>query len=1149
MLTRIRSLLVANRGEIAIRVMRAANELGIRTIAIYSQEDRFSLHRTKADEAYLVGRGKAPVDAYLDIEDILRIAVEAKADAIHPGYGFLSENPEFVEACNREGVIFVGPTPEIMRTLGNKVAARNLATSAGVPVMPATPPLPADIEESKVQAAKVGYPVMLKASWGGGGRGMRVIESDAQLTELLPVARREAKAGFGNDEVYLEKLVRKARHIEVQILGDTHGNLVHLFERDCTVQRRNQKVVERAPAAFLTDAQRAELCGYALQIGRAVKYRNAGTVEFLQDAATGKFYFIEVNPRIQVEHTVTEAVTNIDLVKAQIRIADGAKIGEEASGVPRQEDIHLTSHALQCRVTTEDPENGFAPDYGKITAYRSPAGFGIRLDAGTAYAGAILTRSYDSMLVKVTAWAPNPVEAIARMHRALWEFRIRGVSTNLRFLDQVITHPKFASAEYTTKFIDETPELFKWEKKRDRATRILSFIGEVIVNGNPEAKGRLKPKSMVLARLPKVNVAKAPPPGTKQKLDELGAEGFAKWMLAQERVLITDTTMRDAHQSLLATRMRQPDMTAIAPYYAHMMPQLFSVECWGGATFDVAMRFLREDPWSRLEQFRQAMPNLLLQMLLRSANAVGYTNYPDNVVRTFVKQAATSGVDLFRVFDSLNWVENMRVAIDAVLETGKLCEAAICYTGNLSSPHETKYTLDYYLKMGRELKAAGTHILGIKDMAGLCQPRAAYTLIKALKDELGIPVHFHTHDTSGIAAASVLAAITAGADAVDGAVDALSGLTSQPNLGSIVESLRYGPRDSGIDPANLRAISMYWEQVRKNYLAFESDIRSGASEVYVHGMPGGQYTNLKEQARSVGLDDSRWPEVSQAYADVNQMFGNIVKVTPSSKVVGDLALMMVSSGITKEQVLDPNVEVAFPESVVQMMRGDLGRPEGGWPEGIQKKVLKDQKPLATRPGAALPPMDLEAERKKLSEKIGHPATDTQFASYLMYPKVFLDYAKDRMTFGDCAILPTPVFFYGMEPGEEVSVDIERGKTLIVRFVALSEVRDDGTRQVFFELNGQPRSIVVTDRSQVAKRPPQRKMETGNSKHVGAPMPGTIATVKAIVGAKVAKGDLLLTMEAMKMETSVRAEADGTVAEVLVKPGMQVDAKDLLVVLT
>jgi pyruvate carboxylase len=1148
MLTRIRSLLVANRGEIAIRVMRAASELGIRTIAIYSQEDRFSLHRTKADEAYLVGRGKAPVDAYLDIEDILRIAVEAKADAIHPGYGFLSENPEFVEACNREGVIFVGPTPEIMRTLGNKVAARNLATKARVPVMPATPPLPADIETSKSMAREVGYPVMLKASWGGGGRGMRVIESDAQLTELLPVARREAKAGFGNDEVYLEKLVRKARHIEVQILGDTHGNLVHLYERDCTVQRRNQKVVERAPAAFLTDAQRSELCGYALQIGNAVSYRNAGTVEFLQDADTGKFYFIEVNPRIQVEHTVTEAVTGIDLVKAQIRIADGAKIGDEASGVPAQKDIHLHSHALQCRVTTEDPENNFSPDYGKITAYRSPAGFGIRLDAGTAYAGAILTRSYDSMLVKVTAWAPSPAEAIARMHRALWEFRIRGVATNLRFLDQVITHPKFADGSYTTKFIDETPELFKWEKKRDRATRILTFIGDVIVNGNPEVKGRLKPKQMTLARLPKVNVAKTPPPGTRQKLDELGAAGFAQWMLAQKQVLITDTTMRDAHQSLLATRMRQPDMAAIAPYYAHMLPQLFSVECWGGATFDVAMRFLKEDPWSRLEQFRALMPNLLLQMLLRSSNAVGYTNYPDNVVKAFVKQAATSGIDVFRVFDSLNWVDNMRVAIDAVLETGKLCEAAICYSGNLSSPRENRYTLDYYLEMGRKLKAAGTHILGIKDMAGLCQPHAAFTLVKALKAELGLPVHFHTHDTSGIAAASVLAAVDAGCDAVDGAIDAMSGFTSQPNLGSIIEALRFSDRDPGIDHASVRAISMYWEQVRKNYLAFESDMRAGASEVYVHAMPGGQYTNLKEQARSVGLDDSRWPEVSQAYADVNDMFGNIVKVTPSSKVVGDMAILMVSSGLTREQVLDPDYEVAFPESVVQMMRGDLGRPEGGWPAGIQKKVLKGQKPLEQRPGATMPPLDLVAERRKLDEKLGRPATDTQFASYLMYPKVFLDYARDRASFGDCAVLPTPVFFYGMEPGEEVSIDIERGKTLIVRFVTVSDVHDDGTRTVFFELNGQPRSIVVADRSQVAKRPPQRKMDAGNTKHVGAPMPGTIATVKATVGQKIAKGDLLLTMEAMKMETSVRAESDGTVAEVLAKPGMQVDAKDLLVVL-
>ncbi len=653
----------------------------------------------------------------------------------------------------------------------------------------------------------------------------------------------------------------RARHIEVQLLGDTHGNLVHLYERDCTVQRRNQKVVERAPAAFLSDLQRAELCAAALQIGRAAHYCNAGTVEFLQDADSGRCYFIEVNPRIQVEHTVTEMVTGIDLVKAQIRIAGGARIGEPSSGVPRQEDIRLGAHALQCRVTSEDPENNFVPDYGRLTAYRSPAGFGVRLDAGTAYAGAVITRSYDSLLVKVTTWAPTPEEAIARMHRALWEFRIRGVVTNLRFLDQVITHPRFVNAEYTTRFIDETPELFVASERRDRATRVLNFLAETIVNGNPEAHGRAAPLHVVTPRLPRLPLT-PPPAGSKQLLDELGPAGLAQWMLRQERVLLTDTTLRDAHQSLLATRLRSYDMLRIAPYYAHLLPQLFSVECWGGATFDVALRFLKEDPWERLERLRAAMPNLLLQMLLRSANAVGYANYPDNTVRYFVQQAAAAGIDVFRIFDSLNWVENMRVAIDAVLESGKLCEAAVCYTGNLSSPAERKYTLDYYLQLARELKAAGTHVLGIKDMAGLCQPQAAFTLVKALKEEIGLPVHFHTHDTSGIGAASVFAAIAAGADAVDAAMDAMSGLTSQPNLGSIATAMRYAARDPQLDPANLRLVSHYWEQVRNYYAAFESDIRSGTSDVYVHGMPGGQYTNLREQARSLGIDDTRWPEVA-----------------------------------------------------------------------------------------------------------------------------------------------------------------------------------------------------------------------------------------------------------------------------------------------
>jgi pyruvate carboxylase len=1144
---KIRSLLVANRGEIAIRVMRAATELGIRTVSVYSQEDRFSLHRMKADESYLVGEGKGPVEAYLDIEDIIRIALETRVDAIHPGYGFLSENPAFAEACVAAGLTFIGPPAAIMRRLGNKVTARDLAVSAGVPVMPATPPLPRDDAEAARLAGGIGYPLMLKASWGGGGRGMRVVEAEAQLAEMVAAARREAAAAFGNDEVYLEKLVRRARHVEVQVLGDTHGNLVHLYERDCTVQRRNQKVIERAPAVFLDDAGRRALCERALAIGRVVGYVNAGTVEFLQDADTGQCWFIEVNPRIQVEHTVTEVVTGIDLVKAQIRIAEGAVLGTPESGVPPQEEIRVTGHAMQCRVTTEDPENNFIPDYGAIIAYRSPAGFGIRLDAGTAYSGAYITRSYDSLLVKVTAWAPTAAETIARMHRALWEFRVRGVVTNLRFLDQVIMHPRFEAAEYTTRFIDETPELFRWPRKRDRATRLLRFIGEVIVNGHPEVRGRALPTRVVEARAPRLPPGE-PPAGTRQRLAELGPEKFARWMLDQERVLLTDTTLRDAHQSLLATRLRTRDMLAIAPHYARLLPGLFSVECWGGATFDVALRFLKECPWERLIALREAMPSLLLQMLLRAANGVGYTNYPDNVVRYFVAQAAARGVDLFRVFDSLNWVENMRVAIDAVLESGRLCEAAICYTGNLNDPTHTKYDLAYYVRLAKELERTGAHILGIKDMAGLCQPRAAYRLVKALKEEIGLPVHFHTHDTSGIAAASVLMAVEAGVDAVDGALDSMSGMTSQPNLGSIVEALRFGPRDSGLDPENLRTLSNYFEQVRHGYAAFESDMRAGASEVYVHGMPGGQYTNLREQARSLGLDDTRWHEVARAYAQVNEMFGDIVKVTPSSKVVGDMALLMVTSGLDAAAVVDPDVQVAFPESVVAFFRGDLGQPYGGFPEALQRKVLKGAAPLTRRPGEVLPAVDLERARLELQATVPRALTDHDFASWLMYPKIFVDYVSDRARYGDVSVLPTRTFFYGLAPGEEITVELERGKQLIIRLVTVSDVHDDGTRTVFFELNGQPRPVRVVDRSQVAKRPPRRQVEPGQPGQVGAPMPGTVATVAVSVGHPVARGDVLVTLEAMKMETAVRAERDGRVAQVLARPGEQVDAKDLLLIL-
>jgi len=1142
----IRTLLVANRGEIAIRVMRAAAELGIRTVAVYSQEDRFSLHRMKADESYLVGAGRGPVDAYLDIDDIVSVAREAHADAVHPGYGFLSENPEFAEACIRAGLLFIGPTPEVMRRLGNKVQARELARAAGVAVMPATEALPREPGEVARLAAGIGYPVMLKASWGGGGRGMRVVDSEAELPEMLATARREAKAAFGNDEVYLEKLVRRARHVEVQLLGDHYGGLVHLHERDCTVQRRNQKLIERAPAVFLTEEQRLEVCESALRIGRAAAYSNAGTVEFLQDADTGSIYFIEVNPRIQVEHTITEAVTGVDIVRAQIRIAESHPIGSAMSGVPAQAEIRVTGHAMQCRVTTEDPESNFIPDYGRITAYRSPAGFGVRLDAGTAYTGAIITRSYDSLLVKVTVWSPTAGETIARMHRALWEFRVRGVVTNLRFLDQVVMHPSFVAADYTTRFIDETPDLFRFPRKRDRASRLLNFIGDVIVNGNPEVRGRPRPDRIAPPRLPRLPLCD-PPPGTRQRLQELGPEKFSQWMLEQGPVLLTDTTMRDAHQSLLATRVRSHDMAVIAPYYARLLPELFSVECWGGATFDVAMRFLRECPWERLLALRERIPNLLLQMLLRASNAVGYTNYPDNVVRYFVRQAAEAGIDLFRVFDSLNWVENLRVAMGAVIESGKLCEAAICYTGNLCDPHHTKYDLGYYLRMARELEAAGAHIIGIKDMAGLCQPRAAYTLVRALKEEIALPVHFHTHDTSGIAAASVLAAIDAGADAVDGALDSMSGLTSQPNLGSIVEALRHGPRESAVDPDKLRLLSTYWAQVRHCYGAFESDLRAGASEVYVHGMPGGQFTNLREQARSLGIEESRWPEVAQAYTSVNQLFGDIIKVTPTSKVVGDMALMMVTSGLSPQEVLDPDSEIAFPESVVSFFHGDLGQPPGGFPDKLQKKVLKHRKPLTVRPGEVLPAADLTQVRVEAESRTWRAIDDRELAAYLMYPKVFLDYMAGRLEYGNASVLPTPVFFYGMQPGEEIAVDIERGKTLIIRFVAVSEIHDDGTRTAFFELNGQPRSVKVPDRSRVAARPVRRKAEAANACHVPAPMPGTITQILVAAGEMVSRGDVLITLEAMKMETAIKADRDARVAEVVARPGDLVDAKDLLIV--
>mgnify|MGYP001089534767 CR=1 FL=1 len=1137
-------ILIANRGEIAIRIMRAANEMGKKTVAVYAEEDKLGLHRFKADEAYRIGEGLGPVAAYLSIDEIIRVAKECGADAIHPGYGLLSENPDFVDACENNGITFIGPRAETMRALGDKASARRVAVEAGVPVIPATGVLGDDMAAIKKEAAEVGYPFMLKASWGGGGRGMRPIYKEEELEEKVLEGRREAEAAFGNGEGYLEKMILKARHVEVQILGDKHGEIYHLFERDCSVQRRNQKVVERAPAPYLTDKQRAEICALGRKICAHVGYECAGTVEFLMDMADDKFYFIEVNPRVQVEHTVTEEVTGIDIVQAQILIAEGKTIAE-ATGKASQSEIQLQGHALQTRITTEDPQNNFIPDYGRITAFREATGMGIRLDGGTAYSGGVITRYYDSLLVKVTAKAQTPELAIARMDRALREFRIRGVSTNIAFVENLLRHPSFLDNTYHTKFIDETPELFQFTKRKDRGTKVLTYIADITVNGHPETKGHARLPSHIRAPKPPANRAE-PMMGTRNLLEQKGPQAVADWMGQQRQLLITDTTMRDGHQSLLATRMRSHDMIKVAPAYAANLPQLFSMECWGGATFDVAYRFLQECPWQRLRDLRERMPNIMTQMLLRASNGVGYTNYPDNVVQFFVKQAAESGVDVFRVFDSLNWVENMRVAMDAVLDANKVCEGTICYTGDIFDPDRAKYDLKYYVAMGKELKAAGAHVLGLKDMAGLLKPAQARVLVKALKSEVGLPIHFHTHDTAGIASATILAASEAGVDAVDCAMDAFSGNTSQATLGSVVSALKHTDRDTGLDMTAVREISDYWEDVRGQYGAFETGMQAPSSEVYLHEMPGGQFTNLKAQAASLGLAD-RWPEVARTYADVNQMFGDIVKVTPSSKVVGDMALMMVSQGLSRADVENPETDVAFPDSVIDMMRGNLGQPPGGFPQAIVSKVLKGEKPNLERPGKHLKPVDLEATRAEVSAQLeGMEIDDEDLAGYLMYPKVFLDYMGRHRTYGPVRTLPTQTFFYGMEPSEEISAEIDPGKTLEIRMQAASDTNEDGEVKVFFELNGQPRVIRVPNRLVKATTAQRPKAEAGNDNHIGAPMPGVVASVGAVVGQNVKAGDLLLTIEAMKMETGIHAERDAVVKAVHVTPGGQIDAKDLLV---
>lgn len=1137
-------ILIANRGEIAIRIMRAANEMGKKTVAVYAEEDKLGLHRFKADEAYRIGEGLGPVAAYLSIEEIIRVAKMSGADAIHPGYGLLSENPDFVDACDAAGITFIGPKAATMRALGDKASARRVAVEAGVPVIPATEVLGDDFDAILKEAGEVGYPLMLKASWGGGGRGMRPIDGPDELKEKVLEGRREAEAAFGNGEGYLEKMIIRARHVEVQILGDKMGNIYHLYERDCSVQRRNQKVVERAPAPYLSEAQREEICELGRKICQHVNYECAGTVEFLMDMDTGKFYFIEVNPRVQVEHTVTEEVTGIDIVQAQILIAEGKALAE-ATGKASQFDVKLTGHALQTRITTEDPSNNFIPDYGRLTAYRSATGMGIRLDGGTAYAGGVITRYYDSLLVKVTAKAATPEAAIRRMDRALREFRIRGVSTNIDFVINLLKHPVFLSNQYTTKFIDTTPDLFDFKPRRDRGTKVLTYIADITVNGHPEVQGRPLPHpDLKPPRIPPLKGSA--PKGSRDLLMAEGPEAVSKWLKSQRELLFTDTTMRDGHQSLLATRMRSIDMVKIAPTYAANLSQLFSVECWGGATFDVAYRFLQECPWQRLRDIREKMPNILTQMLLRASNGVGYTNYPDNVVQEFVRQAAETGVDVFRVFDSLNWVENMRVAMDAVQASGKICEGTICYTGDALDPARSKYDIAYYVNMAKELQAAGAHVLGIKDMAGVMTAPVAQVLFPALKDAVDLPIHFHTHDTSGAAISTILTASAAGVDCVDAAMDALSGNTSQPTFGSVLEALKHSDRASSIDIAAVREVSNYWEAVRGQYAAFESGMQAPASEVYLHEMPGGQFTNLKAQARSMGLEE-RWHEVAQAYADVNQMFGDIVKVTPSSKVVGDMALMMVSQNLTRADVENPEKDVSFPDSVIDMMRGNLGQPPGGFPDAIVAKVLKGEAPNTERPGKHLAAIDLEEKRIEVSQSLdGITIDDEDLNGYLMYPKVFSDYALRHDKYGPVRTLPTLTFFYGMTPEEEITAEIDPGKTLEIRLVTVGDTQDDGEVRVFFELNGQPRVVRVPDRKATGAKAAAPKADPTNPAHVAAPMPGVVASVAVSVGTKVAEGDLLLTIEAMKMETGLHADRDGVIKALHVMAGAQIDAKDLLV---
>ncbi|CDQ19881.1 pyruvate carboxylase [Halobacillus karajensis] len=1138
---KINKVLVANRGEIAIRVFRACTELNIRTVAIYSQEDTGSYHRYKADEAYLIGEGKKPIDAYLDIEGIIEIAKSVDVDAIHPGYGFLSENIQFARRCEEEGITFIGPTSEHLNMFGDKVKARDQAVQADIPVIPGSDGPVSGLDEIREFGDQHGYPLMIKAAMGGGGRGMRVVRSAATLEESYDRARSEAQAAFGSDEVYVEKLIEEPKHIEVQIIGDMDGEIVHLYERDCSVQRRHQKVVEIAPSVSLNDEVREAICQAAVKLMDNVKYINAGTVEFL---VTGdEFYFIEVNPRVQVEHTITEMITGVDIVQTQILVAQGYGLHSGRIGIPTQKDIYTHGYAIQSRVTTEDPLNNFMPDTGKIMAYRSGGGFGVRLDAGNGFQGAVISPYYDSLLVKLSTWALSFDQAAHKMVRNLKEFRIRGIKTNIPFLENVVQHKQFLSGEYDTTFIDRSPELFVFPKRKDRGTKMLSYIADRTINGF-EGYGNRKKPTYSKPRIPDIKHSAPMPEGTKQILDERGPEGLAKWVKERHEVLLTDTTFRDAHQSLLATRVRTKDLENIAEPTARLLPELFSLEMWGGATFDVSYRFLNEDPWERLLKLRTKAPNVLFQMLLRASNAVGYKNYPDNVIREFVEKSASAGIDVFRIFDSLNWVEGMKLAIDSVRESGKVAEASMCYTGDILDTGRPKYNLAYYKQLAMELQDAGAHILGIKDMAGLMKPEAAFQLISTLKETIDIPIHLHTHDTSGNGLFTYAKAIEAGVDVVDVATGSMAGLTSQPSANSLYYALEGSERKPNVDIQAYEELGHFWEDTRKYYQDFESGMVSPHTEVYEHEMPGGQYSNLQQQAKAVGLGH-RWDEVKAMYRRVNDMFGDIVKVTPSSKIVGDMALYMVQNDLNEDDIYEKGESLDFPDSVVEFFQGYLGQPYGGFPAELQRIILKGREPISVRPGELLEPVDFNNLKETLFHSLNRQVTSFDMISYALYPKVFMDHHKFCEQYGDMSVLDTPTFFYGMRLGEEIEVEIEQGKTLIVKLVSVGEPQIDGTRTVYFELNGQPREVVVKDENVKATVQQRPKADKSNNRHIGATMPGTVIKVLTTKGEKVKKGDHLMITEAMKMETTVQAPFDGVIKDVYVDNNEAIHVGDLL----